>query len=115
MHQAAAAHPTEDMPHHAHTHRLRLPTRGSHPYDIPLGRRAQIGGGFYARDAVATVERCMVVRCEALSSDGAAAAFADVAVVGGIYSGGGASLTLRGTLLSDCRAENADSTAVRAL
>ena len=114
MHQAANAHPTEDMPHHAHTHRLRLPTRGSHPYDIPLGWRAQSGGGFFASyDAVATLERCMVVRCEALSSDGAAAAFAIVEVYGGgIVSVRGASLTLRGTLLSDCRAENADSTAV---
>ena len=75
----------------------------------PLGL-AQGGGGVgTSQGAATTLERCLVTRCEALSSDWAVAA-AEVHVLGGgVYnSGGGAYVVMRGTLLSDCRAEIAD-------
>ena len=71
-----------------------------------------------AQAAVTTLERCTVARCEALSSEWAAAASVPVWTSGGGLSNSldGSYLTVRGTRVSDCRVENPydDSLVVRA-
>ena len=75
----------------------------------PLGLAQGGGGVLTSQGAATTLERCLVTRCEALSSDWAAATAEVVVFGGGVYSAiGGAYVAMRGTLLSDCRAENAD-------
>ena len=68
--------------------------------------------------AVESLERCIVARCEALSSEWAAAASVPMDAIGGGLSNSldGSYLTVRGTRVSDCRVENPydDTGAVRA-
>ena len=99
---AAAARPT------THTHRTT---------HSPLGRHVQMGGGLRVFDAEATLVNCEISRCEVLSSEWVAAQASAKVLVwgGGIFARPNAFLTMRGTLLTECRADNAfDGPAVRA-
>ena len=71
-----------------------------------FGRCAQLGGGAYCGvDAMLTVERCTVIRCEG-------AVVGLYAEGGGVHANKRAYLTVHETLISDCRTENAYGNAV---